>query len=211
MITFDDVTKENTKEHNPNWLEVPDHPLRILIVGVSGSGKTNLLFNLINQQPDIDKIYLNAKNPYEAKYQFLINKLESTCLKYFNKSKVFIKYSIDMDDIYKNIEEYNPNKKRKLLIIFHDVIADMLSNIKLNPIITELFIRGRKLNLSLVFITQSYFSVPKDIRLNSAHYFIMKIPNKRGLQQIAFTHSSDIDFKDFMNLYKNVLQNRIPF
>ena len=107
-----------------------------------------------------------------------------------------------MDDIYKSIEEYNPNKKRKILIVFDDMIADMLSNKKLNPIVTELFIRGRKLNISLVFITQSYFAVPKNIRLNSTHYFIMKIPNKQELQQIAFNHSSDIDFKDFMNLYK---------
>ena len=84
----------------------------------------------------------------------------------------------------------------------------MLSNKKLNPIVTQLFIRGRKLNISLIFITQSYFTVPKNIRLNSTHYFIMKIPNKRELQQIALNHSSDTKyFKDFMNLYKNVLQN----
>ena len=138
----------------------------------------------------------------EAKYQLLINKRESTGLKYLNDSKAFIEYSNDMDDIYKNIEEYNPNKKRKILIVFDDMIADMLSNKKLNPIVTELFIRGRKLNISLVFITQSYFAVPKNIRLNSTHYFIMKIPNKQELQQIAFNHSSDIDFQDFMNLYK---------
>ena len=78
----------------------------------------------------------------------------------------------------------------------------MLRNKKLNPIVTELFIRGRKLNISLVFITQSYFAVPKNIRLNSTHYFVMKIPNKRELQQIAFNHSSDIDFQNFMNLYE---------
>ena len=107
-----------------------------------------------------------------------------------------------MDDVYKNIEKYNPNKKRKMFIVFDDMIADMFSNKKLNPIVTELFIRGRKLNISLVFITQSYFAVPKNIRLNSTHYFVMKIPNKRELQQIAFNHSSDIDFQDFMNLYK---------
>ena len=107
-----------------------------------------------------------------------------------------------MVDIYKNIEEYKPNKNRKILIIFEDMIADMLDNRKFNPVVTELFIRGRKLNISLVFITQSYFAVPKNIRLNSTHYFIMKIPNKQELQQIAFNHSSDIDFKDFMNLYK---------
>ena len=107
-----------------------------------------------------------------------------------------------MDDIYKNIEDYNPNKKRKVLVVFDDTIADMLSNKKLNPIVTELFIRGRKLNISLVFITQSYFAASKNIRLNSTHYFVMKIPNKRELQQIAFDHSSDIDFQDFMNLQK---------
>ena len=107
-----------------------------------------------------------------------------------------------MDDIYKNIEEYNPNKKRKILILFDDVIADMLSSKKLNPIVTELFIRGRKLNIYLVFITQFYFAVPKNIRVNSMHYFFMKIPSKRELQQIAFNHSSDIDFQDFMHLYK---------
>ena len=90
-----------------------------------------------------------------------------------------------MDNIYKNIEGYNPNKKLKILIVFDDMIADMLSNKKLNPIVTELFIRGRKLNISLVFITQSYFAVPEDIRLNSTHYFVMKIPNKQGLQRIA--------------------------
>ena len=87
-------------------------------------------------------------------------------------------------------------------MVFDDMIADMLSNKKLNPIVTELFIRGRKLNISLIFITQSYFAVQKDIRLNSTHYFIMKIPNKQELKQIASHISSDIDFKDFMNLYK---------
>ena len=87
------------------------------------------------------------------------------------------------------------------MIAFDDTIDDMLSNRKLNSIVTEVFIRGRKLNISLVFMTQSYFAVPKNNRLNSKHYFIMKIPNKRELQQIAFNHSSDIDFKDFMNLY----------
>ena len=107
-----------------------------------------------------------------------------------------------MQDVYKNIEDYNPGKKRKLLIIFDDMIADMINNKKFNPIVTELFIRGRKLNISIVFITQSYFKVPKDVRLNSAQFFIMKIPNKKELQQIALNHSSDIDFKDFMKIFK---------
>ena len=108
-----------------------------------------------------------------------------------------------MDNIYKNIEEYNPNKKRKILIVFDDMIADMLNNKNLNPIVTELFIRGRKLHISLVFIPQSYFVVPKNIRLNSTHYFIMKIPNKQEFHRIASYHSSDVDFNDFTNLLKN--------
>ena len=137
----------------------------------------------------------------------LINKRKSTGLKQFNDSKAFTEYSNDMDDIYKSIEEYNLIKKRKILIVFDDVIADMLGNTKLNPIVTELFIGGRNLNISLVFITQSYFSVPKNIRLNSTHYFITKIQNKREHQQIVFNLSLDIDLKDFLN----VLQNHIHF
>ena len=111
-------------------------------------------------------------------------------------------YSNNMQDVYKNIEEYNPRKKRKVLIVFDDTIADMINNKKLNLIVTELFIRGRKLNISIVFITQSYFQVPKDVRLNSTHFFIIKIPNKRELQQIATNHSSDIDFKDFIKSHE---------
>ena len=107
-----------------------------------------------------------------------------------------------MQVAYENIEECNLEKQRKVLIVFDDMIVDMINNKKLNSIVTELFIRGRKLNISLVFITQSYFKVPKDVRLNSTHFFIMKIPNKRELQQIALNHSSDIDFKDFIKIYK---------
>ena len=96
----------------------------------------------------------------------LINKRESTGLKYLNDLKAFIEYTINVDGIYKNIEEYNPNKNQKILTVFDDMITDILSNKKLNPVVTELFIRGRKLNMSHVFITQSYFAVPKNIRLN---------------------------------------------
>ena len=99
------------------------------------------------------KNYLYTKDLNEAKYKFLINERESAGLKYLNDSKAFIGYSDDIVDIYKNIEKYNPNKKRKILIVFGDMIADMLSNKKFNPIVTELFIRGRKLNISLAFIT----------------------------------------------------------
>ena len=116
-----------------------------------------------------------------------------------------------MDDICKNIEEYNPNKKCKILVVFDDMITDILINKKLNPIVTELFIQGRKLNISLVFITQSYFAVPKNIRLNFTQYFIMKFPNKRELQHIAFNDSLDIDFKHFMNLYKKCTKKQYSF
>ena len=202
MINFDDYTNENIVEHNSKWPYIPDHPYRIVIIGGSGSGKTNALLNLINNQSDIDKIYLYAKDPYEKKYQYLINKREKVGLNHSNDPKAFMEYSNDMQDVYKNIEDYNPIKKRKVLIISDEMIADMISNNKLNRIVTELFIRGRKLNISIVFITQSYFKVPKDVRLNSTLFFIMKIPNKRELQQIALNRSSDIDFKDFMSIYK---------
>ena len=152
MINFDDVTKENTKEHNSSWPKVPDHPYRMLIIEGFGSEKTNSLFNLISQQPDIDKKFLYVKDPYKAKYPFLIDKRGSTGLKHLNDSKAFIEYSNDMDDIYKNIEECNPNKKRNLLIAFDDMIANMLNNKRLNTIVIELFIRVRKLNISFAFI-----------------------------------------------------------
>ena len=179
MINFDDYSNENKAEHNLNWWYIPDHSYRILIIGGSGSEKTNAFLHLINNQPDIDRIYLYAKDPYEAKYQFLINKRESTGLKHFNDPKAFIEYSNDMQDVYKNIDEYNVDKECKILIVFDDMIADMINKKKLNSIITKLFIRGRKLNISHAFITQSYFKVRKGVRLNSTHFFIMKIPNKR--------------------------------
>ena len=202
MINSDEYSNENKTEHNSKLSYISDHPYRILTVGGSGSGKTNALLNLINNQPDIDKIYMYAKDPYEAKYQYLINKREKVGLNHYHYPKAFMEYSNHMQDVYKNIEDYNPRKNRKVLIIFDDMIPDKINNKKLNPIVTELFIRGRKLNISIVFITQSYFKVPKDVRLNSTHFFIMKIPNKRELQQIALNHSSDIDFKGFMKIFK---------
>ena len=202
MINFDDYTNENKTEHNENWPYLHDKPYRILITGGSGSGKTNALLNLIENQPDIDKIYLYAKDPYEAKYQYLINKREGVGINHFNDPKAFIEYSNDMHDVYKNIDEYNPDKENKILIVFDDMITDMIHNKKLNSIVIELFIRGRKLNISLVFIRQSYFKVPKDVKLNTTHFFIAKIPKKRELQQIETNHSSDISTKDFINIYK---------
>ena len=100
-----------------------------------------------------------------------------------------------MQDVYKNIEDFNPGRKRKVLI-------DMINNKKLNPIVTEIYIRGCKIDISSIFISQSYFKVPKDVTLNNTQFIIMKIPNKRELQQIALNHSSDIDFKDFIEIYE---------
>ena len=188
MINFDKYTNEDKIEHNIKWPYIPDHPNRILIVGGSGSGKTNALLNLTNNQPDIDQIYLYIKGPYEAKYKYLIHKRQKVGQNHFKDPKTFIEYSNDMQDIYKPIGNYNPNKKRKILIVSDDMIADMINNKKVNPVVTELFIRGRKLNISVVFITQSYFKVPKDVRLNSTHFFIMKIPNKREIQKTALNH-----------------------
>ena len=143
-----------------------------------------------------------SKDPYKEKYQYLINQREKVGLNHYDDPKAFMEYSNDMQDVYKNIEDYNPRKNRKVLVVFDDMIADMINNKKLNSIVTELFIRGRKLNISIVFITQSYFKVAKDVRLNSTHFFIMTIPDKRELQQIALNHSSDIDFKDFMKIFR---------
>ena len=211
MINFDEYKNVNKKEHNLNWPYIPDHPYRILIIEGSGTGKTNTLLNLINNQPDIDKVYLYAKDPYEDKYQYLINKRECIGINHLNDPNAFIEYSNDMHDVFKNIDHYNPNKENKILIVFDDMIADMFSNKKSNSIVTELFIRCRKLNISLVFISQSYFKVPKDVRNNSTHFFIMKIPNKRELMQIAINHSSDINTKDFIEIYRKCTDKPYSF
>ena len=116
-----------------------------------------------------------------------------------------------MQDVYKNIEEYNIGKKRKILIVFDDMIVDMINNKKLNPAVTELFIKGRKWDISIFFITQLHFKVPKDVRLNSTHFLIMTVLNKREIQQMALIHSSDIEFKDFIKIYENVLLDHILF
>ena len=169
MINLGSITNENNKEHNEKWQYIPDHLYKIIIIGSSGSGKTNALLNLIHKQNDIDKIYLYSKDLSETKYEYLIKKHEDAGIKHVNNPNAF-ECSNAMDGIYENINYYNPIRKRKILIVFDDMIADIMANKEFKAIIKELFIRCRKLNISLVFITQSYFSVPKGVTLNSTHY-----------------------------------------
>ena len=159
------------------------------------------MINSINKQGDIDKIYLYAKNLNEPKYEYLIKNDEKAGIKHLNDPNAFIECSNTMDHVYENIHDCNPNRKREILIVFDDMIEDIKSNKNFKAIVKELFIRCRKLNISLVFITQYYIFVPKDVRLNSTHYLVMKINNRRELKSIAINQSADIDYQDFMNIY----------
>ena len=163
MVNFDNYTNENITEHNPKWSYIPDHSYRILTIGGTGSWKTSELFSFIDNEPDIDKIYLHAKDSYKAKYQYLIKNREGIEIKHLNYPKAFIEYLNEMEDVYKNIEEYNSGKKRKVLIVFDDMTADMIKNKKLNSVLTELFIECRKVNISVVFIMRSYFKYQKKL------------------------------------------------
>ena len=208
---MDNITENN---NNKDW------PYRKLIIGPSGSGKTNYLtiFNNILFNNTVNKIYLYAKNLEEPKYKLLIDKREQTGINFNNDPNPFIEYSNSMDDILSDIKDYNKKRKRKVLIIFDDMISHVMSDEKTQQILKYLFIRCRKLNISLCFLTQSYFSVPKDIRLNCTHYISFKLNNKRELQNIAINHSADIDFKDFMTvkdqvkiLDRKIKQNRADY
>ena len=152
-----------------------------------------------------------AKDLNEPKYEFLTKNCEDAGIKHFNDPNAFIECSNTMDDDYENIDKYKPNRKTKILIAFDDMIADIMTNKKYQVITKELFIRCRKLNFSLVFITQFYFFVPKDVRSNSTHYFIMKINNKSELQDIVINHSADIDHKDFMKIYRECTKKTYSF
>ena len=177
----------------------------------SETGKANTLLNLINEQHNIDKIYLYARDLNESKYEILIKKCKDAGIKHLNDPNAFIKCSNTMDDVYENIHDYNSNRKRKILIVFDDMIADIMTNKRFQAIIKELFIRCRKLNISLVFLTQSYFSVPKEVRLNSTHYLIMEINNKRELQNIAINDCADIDYQDFIKIYRECTREPYNF
>ena len=174
----------------------------MLIIGPSGSGKTNALLNLIQQDNNnlIDKIYLYAKDLEEPKYQFLIKNSGNEGIRNLNGPDAFIEYPNTVDDVYNNIDDYNSKRKGKFLIFFDDMIADIMTNKKFQAIIKELFIRGRKLNISLVFKTKSYFSVPKEVKSNLTRCLIMKIQNRTELQQNAIGHIADINYKDFFKI-----------
>ena len=185
MFNLDTVT---TKNYNKTW------PYRMLIIDPSISGKTNIL-----------------KDLEEPKYQLLVKKRENAGLKNVNDPNAFTEYSNTMDDVYDIIDDYSQKRKSKVLIVFDDMIADIMPDKKFQIIIKELFIRCRKLNISLVFITKSCFSVPKDVRLNSTHYLIFKVNNRRELQNIAINHSADIDYRDFLKIYRNCAKEPYSF
>ena len=132
--------------------------------------------------------------------KLLTEKCKVAGIKHLNDPNAFIEFLNTIDDVYENIHDCNSSRKKEILIVFDDMIADIMTNKRFQSIIKELFIRCRKLNISLAFITQSYFSIPKDVRLNSTHYLIMKINNKRELQNIAINHSADIYYGNFMNI-----------
>ena len=181
MINFDDVTGEIHKEFHYIGHNFLDHPYGILIIGVSESGRTNALFNLISHKVDFDNVYLYAKYSYAEKYQLVINKTKVWLQSILMILKSLLNTHMICMVFTKILVNTLQIKKHKTLIVFDDMIADInhISKKNINPVITELFIRGRKLNIFYVLITQSYFAVPKNIRLTSTYYFNKKITNKR--------------------------------
>ena len=199
MLNLDNIvsnkkTESSSSERN-NW------PFRMLIIGPPGSGKTTALLHLINNLHPIDKIYLYAKDIHEPKYEYLINKREQAGIKNLNDPHAFIEYSNEMDDVLDDINNNNKNRDTKVPTAFDDVIADIEYNKNFKRIIKELFYRALNVNVSIVFITQSYFRALKDARLNCTHYMLMKIDNKKELKRIAEEKSGRLDYKDFLKIY----------
>ena len=197
MLNLDDIVsnkKKSSLEQN-NW------PFRMLIIGPSGPSKTNTLLHLMNNFHPIDKIYLYAKDLHEPKYEYLINKREQVGIKNLNDPHAFKEYPDYMNDVLDDINNYNKNRDKKVVIVFDDIIADIEYNKNFKRITKELFYRARKVNVSIVFITQSYFRALKDARLNSTHYILMKIGNKKELKGIAEEESGHLDYKDFLKIY----------
>ena len=202
MLNLDNIVRNKKKSSSEN----DDWPFRMLIIGPSGSGKTNTLLHLIDKFHSIDKIYLYAKDTDEDKYQYLINKREQAGIKNLNDPHAFIEYSSDMNDVLEDINNYNKRRDKKVLIIFDDMIADIMRSEKFKAIVKELFIRQKE-----IFITQSYFRTPKDARLNSTHYILMKMDNKKELKSIAEENSGHLDFKDFLKIYNHCTKDPYSF
>ena len=165
MLNLDNIVSNKNENENNDW------SFRMLIIGPSCSGETNVLLHFINNLHPIDKIYLYAKDIHEPKYEYLINKREQAGIKNLDDPKAFIEYSDDMDDVFDDINNYNKNRDKKVLIVFDDMIADIEYNKNFKRIIKELFYRARKINVSIVFITQWYFRALKDARLNSTQNY----------------------------------------
>ena len=207
MLNLDNIVsnKNTSSSENNNW------PFRMLITGPSDSGKTNALLNLINNLHPIDKIYLYAKDLHKPKYEYLINKRKQAGIKNLNDPHAFIEYPDDINDVLDDINNYNKNRDKKVLIVFDDMIADIEYNKNFKRIIKELFYRAHKINVSIVFITQSYFRALKDARLNSTHYVLMKIGNKKELKRIAEEKSGHLDYKYFLEMYNYCIKEPYSF
>ena len=207
MLNLDNIVSNK----NTSYLEDNNWPFRMLIIGPSGSAKTNTLLHLINNLHPIDKIYLYAKDLHESKYEYLINKREQTGIKNLNDPHAFIEYSDDMNDLLDDINNYNENRDKKVLIVFDDMIAGIEYNKNFQRIIKELFYRARKINVSIVFIPQSYFRALKDDILNNTHYILMKIGNKKELKSIAEGKSGHFDYKDFLEMHNYCIKEPYSF
>ena len=205
MLNLDNIVSNTNENKNNDW------PFRMLIIGQSGSGKTNVLLHLISNLNPIDKIYLYAKDIHEPKYKYLIKKREQAGIKNLNDPHAFIEYSDDMDDVLDDINNYNKNRDKKVLIVFDNMIADIEYDKKFNRIIKGQFFRAHKINISIVFIMQSYFRALKDARLNSTHYILMKINNKKELKCIAEEKSGHLDYKDFLKIYNYCTRESYSF
>ena len=195
MLNLDNIVSNKNENKDNNW------PFRMLIIGFYYRTNYRTLLHLINNLHPIDKIYLYAKDIHEPKYEYLINKREQAGIKNLNDPHAFIEYSNDMNDVLDDINNYNKSRDKKVLIVFDDMIADIEYNKNFKRIIKELFYRARKINVSIVFITQSYFRALKDARLNSTHYILMKIGNKKELKRIAEEKSGHLDYKDFLKIF----------
>ena len=198
MLNLDNIVSNKKKRSS----EDDDWPFRMLIIGPSGSGKTNTLLHLIDKFHPIDKIYLYAKDTDD---QYLINKREQAAIKNLNDPHAYIEYSSDMNDVLEDINNYNKKRDKKVLIIFDDMISDIMRSEKFKAIVKE------KLRISIVFITQSYFRTPKDATLNSTHYTLMKMGNKKELKSIAEENSGHLDFKDFLKIHNYCTKDPYSF